>query len=278
MKKRKSVLVYFCLVFLAISGAFTSCITEEENQDALTPNIPSAVDDLTNSRTDEQTNPYDYIGAWHNDALDYANDLSETDPELSQEDYFNALKDYVNELPGVEPVDYTFEQYQEDFFAAPGELYSPEEKVNHLIEAGIIGEQASAMLNELYVVVLGNEESTEDEVFSGIADIEQAALEADLTETEAQVVLSATSIAAHSLRYWLENAESYGGGERISDASVDFRGCGLWCKICIGIVDTLGIASGLVTVNPVTAVLGGAALSVFARCCICGTCRRVNCG
>ena len=137
------------------------------------------------------TNPYEYVGEFHNEALAHMFNISSSN--------YQDIVDYL--APRMEEDSSNFIAFslvEEDYNAAVANGY---DYYTNLWVEGIIEEKEKAYLNQLEVIMLNS--SSRDEFKNKIADVvEQLLQDRSLSRTSQELLLSTTALAKHSYLFW----------------------------------------------------------------------------
>lgn len=142
-------------------------------------------------RRSGSTNPYEYVGEFHNEALAHMLNINSSN--------YQDIVDYLAPRMQEDPRNFiVFSLVEEDYNAAVANGY---DYYTSLWVEGIIEAKEKAYLNQLEVIMLNS--SSTDEFKNKIADVvDQLLQDESLNRTSQELLLSTTALAKHSYLFW----------------------------------------------------------------------------
>lgn len=211
----------FMLVVLIVT--FMACKKENNKFGNSTDGQPShaiaARSAIAVPEPDNQLNPYDSIGYWHNEILAY---IQGCRPETEVPDVVissQCVMQFYKERLGVElPASY--------FETVSQTVDMSNSNIEGLIEACPYEDPVKEALNLLVQLLkrLSDDDSSYPEIKTAIVDFEQNILQSDrLTKEGRAIVLKTTAVARYSICYWIGISQP-----PVSGASFKFKNIVKW--------------------------------------------------
>jgi hypothetical protein len=156
-------------------------------------------------------NPYDYVGAFHNEGLEVIENM-EHFPCVSELERYSRYMQFVQSR--YPDVTYSYEQMGQLFDATtPLVDMAPGEVVNVWIENEVVTSQLGSLLRELYQTLMdyGTRGSSPESTANAIIEFEQKVMTSHgpefddpNTEREIALLLTNSAIARYSYAYWYD--------------------------------------------------------------------------